>query len=311
MNNNFPLTLTSNASMKIFPGNVPGNYKTKLSTPLNLDGPWECTIMDVQLPYRWYNIEKDMHFSLSFFHSKFAYDLLPRPPDVFEEYYKQLQGLTTKCHIGTTEIMMVHKWKDFISISVQLSAGFYESVQVLLDILMAKIKSVDNEYPALKEFSKDFKFEYDSFTNRITFDFGDYETIILSDKAQNFGVFGMTASQKYNHRDDYPMWDYEHKRKTILPLRPSLRIFKSIFVYTDIIKDQIVGDTQVPLLGALPVIEKPGNQLYWAFKHPFYIPITKQFIDTIEIKMTDETGKTIMFKDGLAIVRLHIRKQRI
>ena len=306
---NFPLTLTSNASMKIFPNNVPGNYKTKLSTPLNLDGQWEGSIMDVQLPYRWNNIEKDIHFSLSFFHPKFASHLLPAPPEVFEEYYKQLQGLTTKCHVGTSEVMRVYRWKDFISISVQLPAGFYESVQILLDMLMAKIKSVDKEYPALNEFSKNFKFEYDSFTNRITFDFGDYETIILSNKEENFGIFGMTASKKYHHRDDYPMWDYELKGKTILPLRPSLRIFKSIFVYTDIIKDQIVGDTQVPLLGALPVIEKPGNQLYWAFQHPLYVPITKNFIDTIEIKMTDETGKTIMFKDGLAIVRLHIRKR--
>ena len=176
-------------------------------------------------------------------------------------------------------------------------------------MLMAKIKSVDKEYPALNEFSKNFKFEYDSFTNRITFDFGDYKTIILSNKEENFGIFGMTASKKYHHLDDYPMWDYELKGKTILPLRPSLRIFKSIFVYTDIIKDKIVGDTQVPLLGALPVIEIPGNQLYWAFQHPLYVPIIKNFIDTIEIKMTDETGKTIMFKDGLAIVRLHIRKR--
>ena len=104
---NFPLTLTSNASMKIFPNNVPGNYKTKLSTPLNLDGQWEGSIMDVQLPYRWHNIEKDIHFRLSFFYPKFASHLLPAPPEVFEEYYKQLQELTTRCHVGTSEVMRV------------------------------------------------------------------------------------------------------------------------------------------------------------------------------------------------------------
>ena len=179
---NFPLTLTSNASMKIFPNNVPGNYKTKLSTPLNLDGEWEGSIMDVQLPYRWNNVEKNMHFSLTFFHPKFAYPLTG-------DYFKQLQGLTTKCHVGTTELMFVHRWKDFISISVQIPAGFYESVQVLLDMLMAKIKIVDNEYPLLNEFSKDFKFEYDSFSNRVNFNFADYETIILSNMEQNFGSF--------------------------------------------------------------------------------------------------------------------------
>ena len=85
---------------------------------------------------------------------------------------------------------------------------------------MAKIKGVDKEYPALNEFSKNFKFEYDSFTNRITFDFGDYETIILSNEEQNFGVFGMTASKKYHHLDDYLMWDYELKRKTLFANTP-------------------------------------------------------------------------------------------
>ena len=67
---NFPLTLTSDVSMKTFPNNVSDNYKTKLSTPLNLNGQLEGRIMDVQLPYRLNNIEKDIHFSLSFFSSK-------------------------------------------------------------------------------------------------------------------------------------------------------------------------------------------------------------------------------------------------
>jgi hypothetical protein len=174
---------------------------------------------------------------------------------------------------------------------------------------MEKIKNVDKEFPALNEFSKSFKFDYDSITNRVTFDFGTYETIILSDVKENFEIFGMQASQKYNHREDYPMWGYELKGKTELPLGSSIGLVKSIFVYSDIIKDQIVGDTQAPLLATFPVIEKPGNLIYWRSPFPFYTQIKRRFIDTIEIKMTYETGKPITVKDGISIIRLHFRKR--
>ena len=62
--NNFYLTLPSNASMKICPENKPQNFKVHLSAPIQLVGKWEVALMEIQYPNNWYNIPEDYKFEV-------------------------------------------------------------------------------------------------------------------------------------------------------------------------------------------------------------------------------------------------------
>ena len=59
--NEFQLTLPSNASITFSPDNKPANYTTTLPSPISLEGEWEVALIDVQYPHNWMNITKDVY----------------------------------------------------------------------------------------------------------------------------------------------------------------------------------------------------------------------------------------------------------
>ena len=90
---------------------------------------------------------------------------------------------------------------------------------------------------------------------------------------------------------------------------PFLDDISSIYVSSDIIEYQLVGNTQVPLMGVLPIQGENGKQLYWNFNPTFYIPVIKTHIPDIEIQLSTPTGKLLEILDGDVIARLHFRKK--
>ena len=84
----------------------------------------------------------------------------------------------------------------------------------------------------------------------------------------------------------------------------------SLYVYTDIIHSQYVGDVKVPLLRIVGVDGQHGNSVTKTFDRPQYLPVCRQTLDTIEIDIKDDTGDSISFQHGKLVVKLHFRKQR-
>ena len=62
--NEFQLTLPSNASITFSPDNKPANYTTTLPSPISLEGEWEVALIDLQYPHNWMNITKDIYLIL-------------------------------------------------------------------------------------------------------------------------------------------------------------------------------------------------------------------------------------------------------
>lgn len=56
MTNDFYVTLPSNASMQYFPQNTQSSYRTKLVSPLMLNGEWEVGLSEIFIPRNWFNI---------------------------------------------------------------------------------------------------------------------------------------------------------------------------------------------------------------------------------------------------------------
>ena len=90
-----------------------------------------------------------------------------------------------------------------------------------------------------------------------------------------------------------------------------LNTISSIYIYTDIIKYQFVGDVKVPLLGVLPVQGLDGEQQYWSFNPPYYIPVAMSTLSSVNIHLADDKGDEIpFFGDGKVVARLHFRRVR-
>jgi hypothetical protein len=79
----------------------------------------------------------------------------------------------------------------------------------------------------------------------------------------------------------------------------------TLFVYTDLIKRQYIGDK---LARCIRVINT-GSGRHQIFQNPYYLPIERKEFDSIEIFLANKMGKPFPFVDGLdpAAVMLHFK----
>jgi hypothetical protein len=83
----------------------------------------------------------------------------------------------------------------------------------------------------------------------------------------------------------------------------------AIYVYSDIVQNQFVGDTLVPLLRVVPIRGADKNVYRGEeFLHPRYLPTKRETTSVMEFNLRTDTGKVISFKTGKVVLTLHFRK---
>jgi hypothetical protein len=78
-----------------------------------------------------------------------------------------------------------------------------------------------------------------------------------------------------------------------------------VYVYTDIIKPNLVGDSYVRLLTSLHFPSATG---YHTLNYPMYRPVEQSFIELIAIRVVTKTGENVVFEDSdnPCLVILHL-----
>ncbi|KAJ7310342.1 hypothetical protein JRQ81_007251 [Phrynocephalus forsythii] len=82
--------------------------------------------------------------------------------------------------------------------------------------------------------------------------------------------------------------------------------FSSLYVYTDIIEHQIVGDSSVPLLHCIPVRGETYEWVTVTYDKPHYMLMSKNHINTITIEIKTDQNQDIQFNLGKVVVRSNI-----
>ena len=57
------VALPSDSSVQYFPKNTLSGYTTKLPREIQLDGSWECSVVEVRYPLTFFNVSEDMTIS--------------------------------------------------------------------------------------------------------------------------------------------------------------------------------------------------------------------------------------------------------
>ena len=83
----------------------------------------------------------------------------------------------------------------------------------------------------------------------------------------------------------------------------------AIYVYSDVIQTKLVGDTNVPLLSGVPLCGVFGEMAFKEYSSPVYIPLAKHVFSTIEMYITDSTGRPVQFSSGKVTVLLHFKQK--
>ncbi|CAB4027108.1 Hypothetical predicted protein [Paramuricea clavata] len=86
--------------------------------------------------------------------------------------------------------------------------------------------------------------------------------------------------------------------------------FSSMYVYTDIVDAQFVGDVKVPLLRIVNIEGEYGNTVHTSFRNLQYVPVKVNSFETIEVNIKNDQNENVSFEFGKSIATLHFRQKR-
>ena len=165
-----------------------------------------------------------------------------------------------------------------------IAAGYYDSVPDLVKALNACIK---------KEERDNIKFTYNKRSRKVTADVR---------KGRIVGFTGDIAAVLGFEQESWL------DKKTVGSYAADINAgFSSMFVYCNLVTDQIVGDKQVPLLRTVQVEGKYGDTITKTYPNPLYTPVGIKNFETVEIDISDQTGRRVPFEYGHSVYTLHLR----
>ena len=176
--------------------------------------------------------------------------------------------------------------------SVFITRGQYTSIQQLTEEINRCIAS---------HVVRKLTLTYDSLTNKVIIKANaPYEIMFRGRLAQLLGfapnIYQMVKSVKQLQPAPFPA---DLQAGTY-----------NVFVYTDIIEHQSVGDHFAQLLKIVHLDDTRERIVTRSFNHPLYLRVSKSRIDTVEISLKSDQDKPLKFTYGKSIITLHFRPVR-
>lgn len=168
--------------------------------------------------------------------------------------------------------------------TVVLRAGYYKSLNVVLDKLNETVKGA---FPRWKEPPK---FQYDEITGLCKYIKGEDADGMKIDVVLSEDIKAMLG---FWNRRPANLWENDH----------------SLFVYTNIIKHRLVGDSKSQLLRVVEISKRNfGEQNTEIYNPPQYHPLISNSFESIEIEIRSKSGELVKFLDGHIVIVLHFKK---
>lgn len=123
-------------------------------------------------------------------------------------------------------------------------------------------------------------------------------------------MLGLTTDRaKKTDADSYTLGDI--RRKTVYEGRLDLDAgFHTLWIYSNACAHRMVGDIRAPLLRTVAISASETNEIKSiSFDNVHYVPVSQSYFQTLEIFITDTTGRAVPFLPGQVTVTLHFCRQ--
>lgn len=270
----FTVTLPSNDTS--FEDNTIGSFEVSLPSRISLDGVWEVGVQGISYTKSWFNVTKD-----------------------------------SKVRIIKDD------GSSYVSTNL-FRAGYYSNeesiikqINYCLEGIYSYLRKKDTTLPMI---------EFNPTTRRVHVTNGKCSTgyLYLELEEELSEILGL----KYNYeREFYDVIGSKPEETQIQQIRikgtaNSFRHYdlsggiRSIFLYSNIVSNSIVGSKYTSLLKVVPIPPKIkfGEQVDIDFNPIEYQPVNTNALQDISLSLFDDTGKQIPFKFGRTIVKLHFKK---
>lgn len=227
------------------------------------------------------------------------------PSNTLAEYRVQLPQsiqLVGDWEVALTEIQYPHNWNNVLPKDFNfhfyiydssgkptvyiVQPGYYSTIEALLQAIKTAIDDVKTR--------NNFKFTYNKISRRVTIEMKNNYEIIF-----NVGLAAMLGL-KPMHRLGKTVTS-----ENIVDLEGAVRF---LYVYSDVVQAQIVGDSHVPLIRIIPVEGKESDHVTARFISPQYLQVSRKQFETIEVNIKQDNGEKVPFQSGRVLVTLHFRR---
>ena len=209
--------------------------------------------------------------------------------------------------VGLSEFQYPRTWETFHEVEgtffltdkkikqstgCKLRTGFYPNITEIVDEI--------NQHAV----PYNVKFGYDSLKNKTCIETTRDITIKFYGKLSV--ILGLNMKDKVFDPSDPPTTSERYQGRVYVPNPADIYggIY-TLFVYTDIIEHQVVGDHFVPLLRCVHI---SGDDKYVVTtSYDNYVRMSKSYISDIDIEVKTDQNLRVAFKYGKVVAKLHFR----
>ncbi|GFV51104.1 uncharacterized protein TNCV_4743811 [Trichonephila clavipes] len=173
---------------------------------------------------------------------------------------------------------------DGKSIARRIPQGFYETIPDILDGMY------------LEDFKNKIEFHYHPIVKRVKIKTKEHAKVFLH--------------KGFSKLLGFEPGEIKGKVESSYIADPNAS-FPLIYVYSDLVEPQIVGDVQAPLLKIVKVEGKDGEVVNAHYTRPHYVPVIRRHFQTVEMVLRLHSGELVPFERGRVIAVLHFRMRQI
>eukprot|EP00111_Clytia_hemisphaerica_P012033 TCONS_00035368-protein len=267
----FFISLPSDSSMSVYPDNKISKYTTYFPDEIKVSPTqWKVALKEIIFPHSWYTIKDGSNTIIKF-------------------YYNITEDETLNLTKSTTPYTFLKdkSGKDTLAKLITVKPGIYQNI---LDIIKALNKQDEGDIRPM-----DFSLDITSKTSVTIF----RDCTIKWNNSDIAKCFGFDPSG-----DISSISALDEKITIISNSIGTTQPLEIIYVYSDIVENQHVGDFKVPLLRIIPIRSKFGEINWVRFDKPQFLKLSRENINNIEINIRDNLGQLVSFESGRAIITL-------
>lgn len=166
--------------------------------------------------------------------------------------------------------------------------GYYSTPLDLIEMINASLDST-------------MEFKYNNVTKRVTVTLKEYMQLDIPINLALMLGFTLDANER----------SIEVLETTKAPYVADMNAgLHTLFIYSDVVTLNTLGDTSVNILRLISVKGKDGETIDAVFIKPHYAPVASRQFRTIEINVMDDVGNPVEFQRGKVHATLHFRPRR-
>ena len=270
----FYAVLPSNASPDVYPNNKTNNFKVQLCERMDLHGQWQVALLEIHYPNTLSHVLKGENWV-----------------EVLTPLRTVVDASDIKINVNSPVLTKTTKHS--------IKTGIYKNGRELINELQLRLEKMSispetqKRSTILKE-TPEGVVQFNPFRAHLDSSYKVAPALALQ--------LGLPHAGPY--RADSELFG-------IRPIDLSLGIPSQMYVYLNILQDQIVGHTRAPLLRTIPTVidAKFGSMTTYRCEHPVYYDLNTKSFDNIEVNIRTDTGEFLPFNHGTLTLLVHFRQR--